>query len=233
MRQSILLGVIVLSLAVVNTAEAGQITDLQLDDGTSASPVVTVYYTNTDGSGSSAAYTYADPQVSGGTTDPMFYCVDLWHDNYLGSTYTITRVPSLAFGTTTFSDVDNRIGWLLTQDQSSIDARAAMQLALWYTVDDVHNPQLAGFSFTGGDPAVRSLYDQFIRFAGYNPQINYAADFWAASHDSSNTLYQDLVSARPLTGGGVAEPGSIVLADMGLAFLIGAGLGRRRGRGVE
>ena len=133
---------IALFAAMIGSADAGQITDLQLFDGTSGSPTVTIDYTNADGSGNNSAYVYADPQVSNGTTNPMYYCVDLWHDNYLGSTYTINQVSSLAFSDSTFSDADNRIGWLLTQDQSTPDARAAVQLAIWYTVDNVHNSQL-------------------------------------------------------------------------------------------
>ena len=78
---------------------------------------------------------------------PLFYCVDLWHDNYIGSSYTITPVATMAFTNSTFSDVDNRIGWLLTQDQSTPDARAAVQLAIWYTVDN------KGFSMSSGDSA--------------------------------------------------------------------------------
>ena len=108
---------------MIGTTEAGQITGLQLYDGTSASPTVTIYYTNANGTGINSAYVYADPQVSSGTTAPMYYCVDLWHDNYLGSTYTINPVSSMAFRDSTFSDADNRIGWLLTQNQSTADAR--------------------------------------------------------------------------------------------------------------
>jgi hypothetical protein len=209
-------------LALADFAEAGQISNLQLYDGTSASPWVTIYYTNADGSGINTTDTYADPQVSSGTTQPMFYCADLWHGNAQGSTYTITPVPSLAFSTSTFSDVDNRIGWLLTQDQSTIDARAAMQLAIWYTIDNVHNNQLAGFSFSGGDSTLMSDYATLISFASYNPNIQYSAQFWQATHDESNTLYQDLVSSAT-----VPEPSGILLAGIGMLSLIGVRLGRR------
>jgi hypothetical protein len=233
MRRYILLGTAVLSLALARSAGAGQITNLQLYDGTSASPVVTVNYTSADGTGSNAAATYADPQVSSGTTLPMFYCTDLWHDNYLGSSYTITSVASMAFGTSTFSDVDNRIGWLLTQDQGTVDARAATQLAIWYTVDNVRNAKLAGFSFTGGDSTLRSGYNQLIGFSGYNPSVQYAADFWQATHDPSDTLYQNLVSATEPSGqaSSTPEPSGIVLAGIGMLCLIGAGRLRSLVRG--
>jgi hypothetical protein len=208
-------------------------TDLQLYDGTSASPVVTLNYTNAHGTGSISVATYADPQVSAGTNQPIFYCTDLWHDNYLGSTYTITQVPSMAFGISTFADVDNRLGWLLTQDQSSVDARAAVQLAVWYTVDHVRNTQPTGFSFTGGDFTLRSDYNHLISFAGYNPGVNYSATFWQATHDASNTLYQDLISASGSGGhiqATIPEPSGFVLAGIGILGLIGAGHLSKRGR---
>jgi hypothetical protein len=97
----------------------------------------------------------------------------------------------MAFGTSTFFDMDNRLGWLLTQNQGLVDDRAALQLAIWYTVDNVHNSQLDGFSFTGGDSTLRSDYNQLISFAGYEAGVEYSADFWQAVHDASNTLYQD------------------------------------------
>jgi hypothetical protein len=230
MHTKLLLSAIALFLAMSGAAEAGQITDLQLYDGTSASPTVTIYYTNANGTGSNSAYVYADPQVNNGTTNPIFYCTDLWHENDLGSTYTINPVSSMAFGVSTFSDADNRIGWLLTQDQSTTDARAAVQLAIWYTVDNVQNTSLAGFSYTGGDSTVASNYDTLISFAGYNSNLNYSADFWQATHDWNNTLYQDLVS-RPfsITTASVPEPGSIVLAAIALLSLAAVRLRRRAG----
>lgn len=219
----------VLSMVMIGATEAGQITNLQLYDGTSVSPIVTINYTNADGTGNNSAAVYADPQVSNGTTTPMYYCVDIWHENDLGSTYTINPVSSISFGTSTFSDADNRIGWLLTQDQTSVDARAAVQLAIWYTIDNVHNAQLAGFSFSGGDANIKGDYQSLIGFAGYNPNLNYAADFERASHGGGcNTLYQDLVSGPVnITTQSVPEPGSIVLAGIALLSLAGVQLRRR------
>ena len=179
-------------------------------------PTATIYYTNADGTGSNSAYVYADPQVSGGTASPLFYCVDLWHDNYIGSSYTITPVSRMAFANSTYTDVDNRIGWLLTQDQSTADARGAVQLAIWETVDN------KGFSMSSGDSVLTADYDALINFTGYNAGTNYGADFWTATHDQGNTLYQDLVSAP--TGGvnfaAVPEPGSVVLGS--IALVVGA-----------
>lgn len=201
-------------LSLAGSAGAGQLSDLQLYDGTSNSPIVTVTYTNADGTGQISAETYADPQVSGGTTAPIYDCIDLWHDNYLGSTYTIMSVSSISYAeTSTFPDVDNRLAWLVDQPQATVDERAAVQLAIWYTVDN------KGFSYTGGDPTLRADYDNLISFAGYDPAQHYGAQLWAATHDPSNTLYQDLISAAPgdsFTPHAVPEPGSLLLASLGI-----------------
>ena len=92
-----LLGALLVSVSLGGEAPAGQITNLQLYDGTSASPIVTVTYSGANGTGTTSEAVYADPQVSGGTTAPIYYCVDLWHDNYLGSTYTITPISTISY----------------------------------------------------------------------------------------------------------------------------------------
>jgi hypothetical protein len=196
-------------LTLTGTASAGQITNWQLYDG-NAAPLVTIYYTE------------ADPQLSYGTTAPIYYCVDLWHDNYVGQTYAINQVPTISFINSTFADADNRIGWLLAQDQSTIDARAAVQLAIWYTIDNKPNDSLAGFSMSSSDPTIIADYSALIGFGGYNPSTNYAADFWQATHDPCNTLYQDLVTA-----GSVPEPSSVVMSMISGLFLVGFHFWRR------
>jgi hypothetical protein len=207
--------IVAFALIVTSSAQAGQITNLQLYDG-SAAPIVTIFFTNADGTGSNTDTVYADPQVSGGTTAPMYYCVDLWHDNTNGQTYPITQVPGLTFSNSTFSDPDNRIGWLLTQDQSTPDARAAVQLAIWYTVDS------KGFSMSTSDSTITNDYNALISFAGYNSADTYTADFWQATRDPSNPLYQDLVSDPPggvIITASVPEPSSHVLASISILFL--------------
>ena len=216
MQKHLYVPVAAFALMIASSARAGQITNLQLYDG-SAAPTATIFFTNADGTGSNSEYVYADPQVSAGTTAPIFYCVDLWHDNTNGQTYTITPVPSMTFSNSTLSDPDNRIGWLLSQDQSTADARAAVQLAIWYTVDS------KGFSMSSGDSTITNDYNTLISFAGYNSADTYSANFWQATHDSSNTLYQDLVSAPPpgdvTTNASVPEPSSRVLASISILFL--------------
>jgi len=223
MNKYAIMAIATLSWSCVSTATAGQITNVQLYDGLSASPMATIFYTNSDGTGSNSTSIYTDPQVSYGTTAPLFYCVDLWHENDQGATCTINQVSSMSFSNSTFSDADNRIGWLLAQDQSSIDARAAVQLAIWYTIDNKPGPGANPFSMSIGDPTITADYNTLIAFGGYNPSTNYSADFWQATHDPSNTLYQDMVSA----GGGivqlaaVAEPASLVQAAIGMVVLLG------------
>lgn len=220
-----MLGVLFALLALPACSNAGQITNLQLYDGTSGSPIVTLDYSNADGTGNNSVEAYADPQVSGGTKAPLYYCIDLWHDNNLGATYTITPVSSLSYSkTSTFSDVDNRLAWLMNQAQNTPDERAAVQLAMWYTVDNVHTRDFSGFSFSGGDAALRSDYDALISFAGYNPGVHYDAQLWAATHNAGNTLYQDLISAA------VPEPDGRVLMGVGLVVLVGFRLRRVRRR---
>jgi hypothetical protein len=217
-----------LFLGVVGSSRGEQITDLQLYDG-GAAPTATINYTGAHGTGSFFAYVYADPQVSGGTTAPIFYCVDPWHDNYLGSTYTITPVSSMAFVNSTFSDADNRIGWLLAQDQSTAAARAAVQLAIWYTVDNKPDRSLNGFSMSTGNATIANDYDALISFAGYNPSHAYRAQFWQAAHDAANSRNQDLVSNRGLTlqATAVPEPSNFLMGAAGLMFLV-AFVNRRR-----
>lgn len=213
-RKFLVLGITTVAFLIAIPAKADSLTNLQLYDG-SAAPTATITYTNASGTGSTTESVYADPQVSGGTTAPIYYCVDLWHDNYIGDTYQITQVANMAFADSTFTDVDNRIGWLLSQDQSTADARAAVQLAIWYTVDN------NGFSMSSGDSTITSLYSALTTFDGYNSADAYGADFWQATHDPGNTLYQDLASAPPgdiVPFSAVPEPPGHVLMSISVLF---------------
>jgi hypothetical protein len=227
-RNHAFLGAFLALLTIPEAAEAGQITNLQLYDGTSGSPVVTVTYSNADGTGKNSVEAYADPQVSGGTKAPIFYCIDLWHENDPGSTYTITPVSTRSYAdTSTFSDVDNRLAWLMNQAQATADERGAVQLAMWYTIDDAHTAGFSGFSFSGGDSALVHDYDDLISFAGYDPSVHYDAQLWAATHDSRNMLNQDLISAA------VSEPDGRVLLGVGLLAAVGFHVRRGRPRAAE
>ena len=219
--QRVLMSAVLVLVSLAGGANGGQITGLQLYDGTSHSPVVTVNYSDADGTGNHFAETYADPVVSQGTSAPLYYCIDLWHDNNLGSTYTFNPASSISFTTSTFSDVDNRLAWLVDQPQNTVDERATVQLALWYTVDNIQTTHFSGFSYSGGDATLRSEYNALISFSGYDPNVQYSANLWAANHNPENTLYQNLIS-------GVPEPSSLLLANVGMAT--GLGFYGRRGR---
>ena len=91
-----------------------------------------------------------------------------------------------------------------------------MQLAIWYTVDNKPNESLAGFSMLRAIQRSPRTTTSLISFAGYDPSTNYAANFWQATHDPSNTLYQDLVSA-----GSVPEPSTWSLSMISGLFLVG------------
>ncbi len=228
MNARILLAAIGLSLPLIGTAEAGQIQDLQLFDGTGGSPTDTINYTNTDGTGSNSAYCYADPQVNDNTTAPMYYCVDLWHDNYLGSTYTITQVATMAFSDSTFADADNRIAWLLTQPQATADERGAVQLAIWYTVDNVNS----GFTYSGGDGTMRSDYNCADRLR----RVQSPRELLGGFLPGDPRLDQHALPGpgprprRQHRAQSVPEPGSVVLAGIAVLALVGVGLRRQPAR---
>lgn len=214
--------------SLMGTARADLIANLQLYDGTSLSPIVTVSYTDPNGLGHYSAETYADPQVNGGTQTPIYYCIDLWHDNFLGSSYAITPVSSISYASSTFSDTDNRLAWLVNQPQDTVDERAAIQLAMWYTADS------KGFSYSGGDATLQNNYDALIGFVGYDPAVSYNAQLWSATHDPGNTLYQDLITAGPGTVptdfAAVPEPNTLLLTSLALESVLAYHVARRRRR---
>ena len=83
------------------------------------------------------------------------------------------------------------------------------------------------------DPTITSDFNTLIAFGGYDPATSYGAQFWQATHDASNTLYQDVVSAPPfgIDNASVPEPASLVQAALGgLVLLGGIPLWRRRAR---
>src|SRR5262245_28627482 len=98
-RSRVWMSAVLVLIAFAWAADAGQMSTLQLSDGPSGSPVVTLNYSNADGTGNNSSAAYADPMVSNGTNPPLYYCIDLWHDNYLGSSYTFTPAATIPFAT--------------------------------------------------------------------------------------------------------------------------------------
>jgi Thioester domain/PEP-CTERM motif len=218
-------------LVLGGVASADMITLTQLQVADANAPTVNINYTSNDGHNTalSESGVYADPQVSLGTTAPLFYCVDLWHDNPIGTTYNLTSQSSISFSnTSSYTDADNRVAWLLSQDTSTTDARAAVQLAIWRTID---NEGENGFSFSnyGTDTSdyntIVSDYNALILFNGYNSSVNYAATFYTAD-DMAN---QNLVEG-PNGGVGetaIPEPSSLILGAIGSLCFAGLYLRRR------
>ena len=225
MRKLFLTTVATSFLAFGSSASAGQINNLQLYDG-NASPIVTINYTGSYGSGNYSATVYADPQVSYGTTAPIFYCVDLWHDNYIGSTYTITPVSHMSFSNSTFCDVDNRIGWLLSKTRAppiKTRGRAACHLVHRRRQAWTRLARLFDQHERATDDPERLQQARLLRWLQPLSELRWP-QFWAATHDPSNTLYQDLVTAPSSNfqaNGAVPEPSSVVLGATGLVFLVG------------
>jgi hypothetical protein len=96
----------------------------------------------------------------------------------------------------------------------------------------------ATISFTNSDGTdsnseSRTVTNTLIGFGVYNSEVAYRADFWQATHDPSNGLYQDLDSNDPSCGvvpfALVPEPSSGVLASVSVLFLAVLHLWRRIG----
>jgi hypothetical protein len=211
-------------------AKADLFEGIGLYDGGNA-PVVEIQYANTGGQVVSA-WVYADPQIALnngknllGHYIPM-YCVDLVHDNYLGSSYTITPWSSPNI------PPKNEIAWLAENAAKNadssvnpVDYRAATQLAIWKLLDP------ANFDFWGGDSALKPLYTSLLNSSAYDPNTNYVpgANFFAAHHDGA--LFQDLVGAwgppplGPLFS--LPEPSTFAISGVGALGMLAFGLRRR------
>jgi hypothetical protein len=211
-------------------AKADLFEGIGLYDGGSA-PIVSIQYTGTGGQVVTASV-YADPQIAVGDgknnmgTYVPIYCIDLVHDNYLGSSYTITPWSSPNITS------KNEIAWLAenaAQNADSsvnpVDYRAATQLAIWKLLDPVN------FGFWGGDSTLSTLYTSLLNSSAYNPNFNYVpgANFFAAHHDG--VLYQDLVGAwgPPSLGPlfSLPEPSTFAISGIGALGMLVFGLRRR------
>ena len=82
-----------------------------------------------------------------------------------------------------------------------------------------------------GNSTITNDYNQLISFSGYDPGHSYDAEFWQATHDAGNTLYQDLASApgADFHANSVPEPSSFAMGAAALFFLA-AIVNRRRAR---
>jgi hypothetical protein len=194
-------------------------------------PIVQIEYT-AKGGGPTQAWVYDDPQVVAGMVDskgnPLpFYCVDLWHDNYLPDTYQATLGPPPTFATTSaYSDAANRVAWAIESASLTGYGPAATQLLVWSIIDK----DFSVFNWNGYDSGPGSLKDTYDTLVGeltdstkgYNPKTDYLGSvmFFNAIHDTNDSLYQSLACPAP-------EPSSLVVASFGILALVGLSQLRR------
>jgi hypothetical protein len=210
----------VLCVLVTAIAQAGN-TDVtpQLYDPSVGFNVNVTYGPNGSLPGATDQNTNCSPQFTSPGSVPA-YCSDPWHENFLGSPYTVASASAGGHAAIGVGDASNRIGWIMSHSPSdsnnslaAVDERGAMQLAVWYTVDAYHDHGLQSqFSYTGGDAGMQADYSSLVSFAAYNSCTTYGADFFAAEH--SGNLFQDLV-----TVGSMPEPSTALLGSVGLVVV--------------
>jgi hypothetical protein len=220
----------ILCVLLTGIAQAGStVVTPQLYDPSVGFNVNVTYGRNGSLPGATDQNTSSSPQFTSPGSVPA-YCSDPWHENVLGSPYTVVSASGLSasdigtapggYAAIGAGDASNRIGWIMSHAPSdsnsslaAVDERGAMQLAIWYTVDAYYDHGLQSqFSYTGGDAGMRADYNALVSFAGYNNCTTYGADFFAAEH--SGNLFQDLV-----TVGSVPEPTTALLGSVGLVVV--------------
>jgi hypothetical protein len=170
--------------------------------------------------GNSGVWVYADAQTatnftSNGSSIPL-YCIDLRHDNTLGSSYQLTAWTNPS----SFSaSALNETAWAMENAGSAGYGPAAAQLLIWSFLDP--NFQVINWN---GETALHTAYNQLVSImtAQYNSTVNYLgeAQFFDAVHQPQSNMNQDLGFALP-------EPSTLVIAGLGAAGLIGYGLRQR------
>jgi len=218
-RPYLAIGFLVL-LASESTA-GSVVTNLGLYDGANA-PVVEIQYTGNGGS-----WVYADAQTAtnwtyaNGSSVPL-YCIDLQHDNYLGSSYQMTAWTN----PNSFSaDAINRVAWTIDNTTLSGYGPAASQLLIWSIIDP--NFQVINWNGNTGPGSLEATYDTMTSemAAEYNPESSYLGSvaFYDAVHDPQSTN-QDLAMDP------VPEPASVVTASIGALIVAGIAWLRRTQR---
>jgi MYXO-CTERM domain-containing protein len=169
--------------------------------------------------GNSGVWVYGDAQTATNWTNPNgssipLYCIDLLHDNILGSSYQLTTWTN---PNSFSSDALNRVAWAADNANPAGYGAAAAQLLIWSTID----PNFKVINWNG-DTALQSAYNNMVTAMNteYNSQTNYSASFFDAVHQPSSDN-QDLVVAAP-------EPSTMVIAGLGAVGLIAYGRRRRR-----
>jgi hypothetical protein len=215
-----------LILAGTAVSNAGTVTITKMALADPDAPAVTIYYSNADGTapGQNSAGTSANPQVSSGTTSPLFYCIDLWHDNQYGVTYGLTPGSvdlTATSGYGSAAQIQNALGYLLTLDQTTMIERSALQLAIWDVVDSKGD---FSYTYTGGDSMVGSALSS-----------QYSADLASLTTADLNKSYGDTIyiadpgtnnqnmaiAGSSVDGQAVPEPSGFILGTIGTLCFAG------------
>jgi hypothetical protein len=172
---------------------------------------------------------------SGGqATSFLTYCTDIYQSFNWNTTYTYTQVDTgTANGfTARQEDLLGKLYTLAGAGVDSTDKSAAFQLAVWEIVTETGPAlSLTSGSFyldAGGSTAQRALASNWLAAVG---DIHAAKSFNAARLYSSTTqdfvVFTGIPQILPRTSTSVPEPGSIALAGLALAALVGTRLRKR------
>lgn len=225
LAQKSVLGMLLIGLSGAIKAQASSTLSSQFNGG----PSVTVTYTDSGGNiqteGSAAGGFTVTPTSPGGPAFQAF-CVSL--DVQVGYgpdtiqanvVQPLSSVDDTFFIHSNYSDVGNRLAYILTHDMGDADHDSAAALAVWYTIDK-------NFSYTGGTAAVNALYSSFISFAGYDPTTAYGGSTAKLFVIDPQGSYQNLIGLTEQSF--VPEPAGVVSAVVGLAGVGLIGLRRRK-----
>jgi hypothetical protein len=164
--------------------------------------------------GSGGVWVYGDAQTATNWTNPNgssipFYCIDLSHDNILGSSYQLTAWTN----PNSYScDALNRVAWAADNASLAGYGPAAAQLLIWSIID----PNFSVINWNG-DSALHTAFNTMVTAMNteYNSHTNYSASFFDAVH-SPSTDNQDLVVGAP-------EPSTMLIGGLGAVGLIAYG----------
>jgi len=177
--------------------------------------------------GNSGSWVYGDAQTATNWTNPggsaiPLYCIDLAHDNYVGSSYQLTAWSN---PNSLSSDTLNRIAWAAANASLTGYGPAATQLLMWSVID----PNFKVINWDG-ESALQAAYQNVVgeMNSRYNGNANYLpqAQFFDAVHEPAGNLNQDLVLGIP-DPPSAPEPSTLVIAVLGALGLIGYGWHRR------
>jgi hypothetical protein len=206
---------------IASQLRADSVQNIGLYDGANA-PIVEIQYT-----GNSGVWVYGDAQTAANWTYPNgayvpLYCIDLQHDNYLGSSYQLTAWTD----PNSFScDAINRVAWAIDNTTLTGYGPAATQLLVWSIIDP--NFEVINWNGNTGPGSVQAAYDDLDArmIAEYNPLVNYVAgvSFFDAVHQPASYMNQDLAVGNysaQFSVQSVPEPASAVSASIGVVSLV-------------